>query len=354
MIPQTGEDRPVAPAVAARTGVTCGQDESGGGGRGGALRNARFGSRYLDSQCRQVLPEIRPSLVSQSAPVATLTGRDVVRHFLRHEVKAIAALELSTHHQLDAEGVHQLRVSARRLRSELRAMRSVLGHTPWREVERDLQWVGTVLGELRDLDVLAALFERHVEEGSPLHRSVSDQLDRRRKSRRTAVTRLLASRRFAHVSHQLKELSHEPHLGRVGRIDATDLFTPVLWEASCTFLDAVGESSGHRDERALHEVRIAAKKCRYNFEIAALFLGDEAQAVATSLTSIQDVLGQLHDRVVALSFLDACGFDDPSALEVRRTLCAEISQLRPTWEVHFVEARRGILEIFAPGPDAQN
>ena len=96
---------------------------------------------------------------SSALDAESLTGRDVVTHFLRREFKSIAHNEPLVHEGSDAEGVHQLRVSARRLRSELQAMRRVLPRDPWRDLSDDLKWMGTVLGRLRDLDVLADLFE---------------------------------------------------------------------------------------------------------------------------------------------------------------------------------------------------
>jgi hypothetical protein len=56
----------------------------------------------------------------------------------------------------------------------------------------------------------------------------------------------------------------------------------------------------------------------------------------------------VHERVVAVSFLDTLGLAEETDLELRRTLRAEIGELRPTWVQHFVDARREILGIFAP------
>lgn len=286
--------------------------------------------------------------MKKSAPDESLSGRDVVTYFLRREAKSIAYNEPLVHEGFDAEGVHQLRVSARRLRSELQAMRTVLPRAPWRELSEDLKWMGAVLGELRDLDVLAELFVDHLEEGTALRDSVLATLDRRRARHRDAVVDLLESKRYARIVQRLGKLSDDPRLGDIGRTRATELFMPALWEASCTYLDAIGDPYERRSDAALHQVRIASKKCRYNFEIATLFLGEDARRVAEALEAIQDVLGKVHDRVVAVSFLDTLELAEETDLELRRTLRAEIGELRPTWMAHFLDARREILEIFAP------
>lgn len=280
-------------------------------------------------------------------PDATLSARDVVRQFLRREVKSISNNESLVNEGLDAEGVHQLRVSTRRLRSELQAMRSVLPREPWRELSEDLKWMGTVLGGLRDLDVLSDLFMDHVPEGTTLRDTVMTTLDQRRTPRRREVVQLLESKRYARIVRRLGKLSRDPRLGDVGHTRAAELFMPALWEASCTYLDAIGDPYERRSDEALHRVRIASKKCRYNFEIAALFLGDDARTVAEALEAIQGVLGQLHDRVVAVSFLDTLGLEEEVELDLRRALRGEIGELRSQWVAHFVDARHQILEVFA-------
>lgn len=285
--------------------------------------------------------------MKRSTPDTSLSGRDVVQHFLRREVKSIARNEPLVHEGLDAEGVHQLRVSARRLRSELEAMRGVLPRVPWRELGEDLKWMGTVLGGLRDLDVLSILFVDHLEKGTTLADTVVATLDQRRARRHRDVVELLESKRYARVVHRLGKLSRDPQLGDAGRTRASELFMPTLWEASCTYLNAIGDPYERRSDEALHRVRIASKKCRYNFEISALFLGDEARTVAESLEAIQDVLGQVHDRVVAVTFLDGLGLGEEVDLDVRRALRGEIGELRSQWASHFVDARHRIFEVFA-------
>jgi len=276
-----------------------------------------------------------------------LTCQDVVTHFLHRDVKAIAYYEPVVHEGLDAEGVHQLRVSARRLRSELRAMNRVLPPQPWTDLEGDLKWLGLTLGELRDLEVLRGLFEAHLDPDTELRSAVMVALDGRREKRQRDVVVALNSARYARMIKRLGRLAKHPHLGEIADTPAAELFMAPLWDAACGYFGAIGDPYERRSDEALHRVRIASKKCRYNFEVASLFLGDPASVVAASLEEIQDVLGQVHDRVVAVMFLDTLKFPEEVDLEVRRAMRAEIGVLRPQWIVHFEAARRGILEVFS-------
>lgn len=278
---------------------------------------------------------------------APLTGRDVVTHFLRREVKSIAYYEPLVHEGSDGEGVHQLRVSARRMRSELRAMRGVLPRDPWRDLGDDLKWMGGVLGQLRDLDVLAELFEEHLPEGSALRDTVMSALDRRRVKYRRGVDGLLESSRYGRIVKRLNRLSRHPVMGDAGDRPASELFLPSLWDAVGEYFLAVGDPLDHRNDGSLHLVRIASKKCRYNFEVAALYVGTEARVVAESLEAIQTILGQVQDRSVAIVFLDSLHLPLDSDLEVRRRLRSEIVELRPQWIPHFRDVQRDVVDVFA-------
>ena len=278
-----------------------------------------------------------------------VTGTDVVRHFLRREVRSLEANEALVKDGFDAEGVHQLRVSARRLRSEIRAMRRVLPRQPWRDLAEDLGWMGAALGALRDLDVLSDLFDEHLVAGTELNAEVRVALGRRRARREDAVADTLRSSRYARLVRQIGALAEDPGLGRRGATPAAELFMSPLWEASCAYLAAVGDPRARRSDEELHQVRIASKKCRYSFEVASFFLGDAAHRVADSLAEVQGILGDVHDRAVAVSFLDTLALGEDRDLELRRALRAQIADLRPRWPRHFDDARVAMSEVFERG-----
>ncbi|MBW4029642.1 MAG: CHAD domain-containing protein [Acidobacteria bacterium] len=282
-----------------------------------------------------------------SPKLSALTGRDVVTHFLRREVKSITRYGPLVQEGFDSEGVHQLRVSARRMRSELQAMRDVLPREPWRDLGEDLKWMGATLGRLRDLDVLAELFDDHLTGATGLRDTVMSTLERRRASPQRDVEELLASSRYRRIVRRLRRLRRHPAMGDAGHTAAAELFFPSLWGAVGTYFATIGDPYDHRDDESLHRVRIASKKCRYNFEVAALYAGEEARVVAASLEAIQSILGQVHDRSVAVGFLDSLALGSDADLEVRHALRAEIVELRPQWITHFHDVQRVAPVVFA-------
>lgn len=62
--------------------------------------------------------------------------------------------------------------------------------------------------------------------------------------------------------------------------------------------------TGPGDSRALHDLRIAAKRLRYSLETFALaFPPGEAQSHADHVRELQDVLGRIHDLDVLMEIL---------------------------------------------------
>ncbi len=80
---------------------------------------------------------------------------DVVVAALRGAVSRISSSDPDARRG-DAEGIHRLRTSTRRLRSELSALAGLVDQH-WREpIENELKWLAGLLGSVRDLDILLA------------------------------------------------------------------------------------------------------------------------------------------------------------------------------------------------------
>ena len=248
-------------------------------------------------------------------------------------------------HDGDAEAVHQVRVSARRLRSELSALASVLPEVPWSEFTKDLAWVGKTLGEWRDLHVVEGHLMRVGDDLPELHSRARAEGERRlARAQRNAIT-MFDSPRYERVIRRLAKLSKDSGLAVVGERDALPILSPLLWRAACRYLDEVGDPTLRRGDEELHRVRIATKRCRYNFELAGLYWGEPPRAVAEELAKVQEVLGDVQDRVVAIAFVDSLELGDVDE-PVRRRLREEIAEIRPEWREHYRRARELMTEVF--------
>jgi inorganic triphosphatase YgiF len=97
------------------------------------------------------------------------TCREAFSAILASAIKQIAVNRQAVLHNDDPEGAHQLRISLRRLRSALRALRPLADGDSLRAFERSAREMGRCVGTLRDADVLAS------EIAAPMQRVASDK-----------------------------------------------------------------------------------------------------------------------------------------------------------------------------------
>src|SRR5262249_43361477 len=102
------------------------------------------------------------------APVAPLDG-DARASELAHAAVAGSVARLVAHDPgvrlgTDPEHVHQMRVATRRLRSDLRTFRAVIDEQWSEQIRGELQWLGRLLGDVRDTEVLLDRLDDRVDE----------------------------------------------------------------------------------------------------------------------------------------------------------------------------------------------
>jgi CHAD domain-containing protein len=216
------------------------------------------------------------------------------------------------------EGVHQARVATRRLRSELKLLGGAIDSEWVTQVRVDLKWLGEALGQVRDSDVLAGLFDGG-DDGSSFDADGRNELRSKLEGQRRTCCRelagVLSSDRYLDLLDQLdKAASNLPvDDARQGqraptRSTLTDrLAAKVLpklvgrrWRS---LRRAVRGAGNHPSDLELHGMRIRAKELRYAAEITAPVIGTAARHTAAAAEAAQNVLGDHHDAVNAESWL---------------------------------------------------
>jgi CHAD domain-containing protein len=186
------------------------------------------------------------------------------------------------------EELHKQRVATRRLRSLLRSTRSQLADPERAERLRgELRWLGGLLGEVRDRDVLIAYLLEElaaIEEGAAFG-AILELLDAEREAARIEVLAALDSPRYRTL---LEELQEPPALR-----DGERLENAAAAEYN-RLRKAVKRLGKNPKDEELHKVRIRAKRARY----AAEALGSEPRFVAGA-KDVQDILGEHQDAAVA-------------------------------------------------------
>ena len=229
--------------------------------------------------------ELEPRRPASDAPFESL------RALLQHQLDQILAHDPGTRLGVDPESLHDMRVAVRRSRALLRAGRMLVA-TDASVLSEELTWLGTVLGAVRDLDVLldhlrgeaATLGETDRPAASRLLRT----LDRRRGRARRVLLRALDGERYGALLDGFEETlsTFEPS------DDPSTLAALAKRQLRALRRDvrALGEAP---ENEALHGLRKRGKRTRYAYELAG------ADAVVKRAKAFQDVLGEHQDSVIA-------------------------------------------------------
>src|SRR5262252_10113799 len=98
------------------------------------------------------MPRLRGA--RSSRVMASTASRDQILALMREQLDVIRAKESGTRVGSDPEELRQMRAAVRRLRAILGAVRDMFDPKWVASLRRELDWLGTVLGDRRDLDVL--------------------------------------------------------------------------------------------------------------------------------------------------------------------------------------------------------
>src|SRR5439155_13096841 len=156
---------------------------------------------------------IAGSPVAGSRPKPSASAAEVVRAYLKVQVATLRSLEPAVRAD-EFDSVHQMRVTTRRLRATLRSFGSVIPRSRTAKVAAELKWLGGLLGEARDGEVLpqhllASLETIPVELLiGPVQARVQGHFAPLRASGREQVVKAVDSVRYAKLLANLDQLAH--------------------------------------------------------------------------------------------------------------------------------------------------
>ena len=222
-------------------------------------------------------------------------GRACLAHILRSEAAAVSGRP---------EGVHQMRVAARRLRAVLSAFRPLLPKAQRAWARDELRRLADTLSEVRNLDVFAGTLVASAREAVPQAKRLEASIRRRRRVAHAAARRLIGSPQFTALMLEL--LRWFDGCGWQGRDGAAALQQPI-GEAAPAMLDrrlrAVAKAAEDFDTQSpaeRHQLRIAVKKLRYTAELlGGIYDAAVVRHFTEPLRRLQDDLGHANDLDVA-------------------------------------------------------
>jgi CHAD domain-containing protein len=247
---------------------------------------------------------------SSLAEVVRRSIRDALHGLLDHDYRLRLDPSKPAPHD-----VHQARVATRRLRSDLKTLAPVLDPVWLEHTRGELGWLGGLLGEVRDADVLLSLFD--AQESTLDTNGHHELLLEVREQRLLACGILrtaLDSDRYLHLLERLVAAAALPPFFVRPRVQGKNQpFDPRQPAAKALrrLVRVPSQSLRRRVKRAgkrpsdsqLHKIRIGAKQLRYAAELASPVMGKPARRTASAAEHLQTVLGAHHDAVSAETWL---------------------------------------------------
>jgi CHAD domain-containing protein len=203
----------------------------------------------------------------------------------------------------DIEGVHDMRVASRRLRSALRDFAPRLRRGKRLDAARGaLKQLADALGAVRDEDVAIHALGKLNEQAPPEAAAGVEEYAAERRGRRERAREDLAPAIGETAVEQARLLLTRALEGGRGKKKADDgadfaealrAVVARLWEE----LEALGASLRRPNKaKRLHDMRIAAKRLRYALELLECCRRDgAAKHLAGEVADLQGELGDLHD-----------------------------------------------------------
>ncbi len=230
------------------------------------------------------------------------SSADHILMAMKAQVYAIHAHEAGARNGQDPEDVHQMRVAIRRLRAILRAGRALFSPKWVEGLRRELKWLATPLGRVRDLDVLHGYLRSWLK-GRPAAERTAGQrllrhLDVDRARANAGLRAALAGPRYARVLARLKAALIQPPIRNA------DVSLPGIAALEFEKLrKAVKKLPRHPNADDLHAVRIKVKRARYATELAQPIVARHGERFIKTAKTLQDILGEHQDAVVVEAYL---------------------------------------------------
>jgi CHAD domain-containing protein len=271
------------------------------------LRKAGVARSPSPSKLARALEETGGRTEAGQTPPPVTAG-DHVLAYVRTQRDAIVALDPAVRRDV-FDSVHAMRIATRRLRSTLRSYTKVLDRTLTDPVADELKWLAGELGVDRDQEVLTerlttavAALPRSLVTG-PVRSRLRTWSNARRSGSRSRLIAVLDGERYLRLLDALDTLIADPPLRKAAAGDPSKVIAKAVrrdvGQVAALIAQALDLPPGQDRDVAVHEARKKAKRTRYAAEAAAPALGGPAEALARAMKSLQTLLGDHQDSVMA-------------------------------------------------------
>jgi CHAD domain-containing protein len=287
------------------------------------LAEVGAGVARVPTKLGRVLGDAAPVSPGGKRPHAGKPVARVLHAYLVAQVEQVLAADRAVRRR-ESDGIHDLRVAFRRLRSTLATYRSLVEREVTDPLRDEMRWASHTLGTARDAEVVRQRLQSLLggeAAGGPASSARAELVGAGRADAREArslVEETLRSARYLAVIDVLHRLVADPPWTKKAGRTAGKVLPKLLAKDLSRLRKRVRRTreTNDEDERAqrVHDVRKAAKRLRYACEAARPALGPRVAAVETGAEQIQTVLGDHHDtRLTRAALLDLAAVATPQA-----------------------------------------
>lgn len=272
------------------------------------LRKAGVKPSKAASKLARALAETapkKPALTSVEDPV---TAGDHVLAYVRVQRDAIVGLDPAVRRNVE-DSVHSMRVATRRMRSTFKSFGKVLDRAVTDPIGDELKWLAGELGVDRDREVLNERLSAALDEvpdalvSGPVADRVSHWAGERPGGASGRLIGVLDSRRYLDLLDALDGVLTDPPLRKTAAKKPGKVLPKAVrkdfGKVAALVEQALELEPGTDRDVAIHEARKKTKRTRYAAEAATPALGKPAKALTKTMKSLQNLLGEHQDSVMA-------------------------------------------------------
>jgi CHAD domain-containing protein len=257
---------------------------------------------------------------SATAPV---TLADYIYPAIQKQYVTMLTLEAKMLADDDIEAIHQMRVSLRRLRSQIQAFDGILA-IPKVMGEKAIGKIARVLGKVRDLDVLQNTFTTHqisLPDAEQVYlEKVTSNIAKRRRKEILRVKLMLNDREYQYLKLAMNNWLNHPQYQPTARVEIGSILPDLLsisvgqlfvhagwWIDSAA--DPIGESELAVAQtlmihgETLHHLRKQVKATRYLLELFVDRYPARYGDYLKDFKQVHQLFGNIQDNVVLDKFI---------------------------------------------------
>jgi inorganic triphosphatase YgiF len=262
--------------------------------------------------------------------------RNSLSHLLANQAAALAA---------NIDGIHQMRVAARRLRSAIRLFHDVAVSDEIGWLDGEVKWLGQELGHARDWDVFATHTLECLQTNDATRRAaaaLAGPAARSREAAHASIQQTLQSPRYttliltlgACIEAECWSETRDPAMRRLVTQPLVEV-VPDWLERLAHKARKAGRHIAKADAKNRHKLRKALKRLRYaSHFLCGLYRQKQVDRYLTQLSKLQDILGGLNDLATAEDFLTRSGDGaaaSPLQAQLRKREQKALGELGPAW-----------------------